>query len=1210
MLENEKIIKENIKLPDNILSETDEVKIEEPDKEIIKEEIKIEKPENIKVAEVKFTEDQQKDINELLEADVSLEDAKKIVTGKYKEGDTKTIDYEGKSEYEGDKEYFANEGIDLDLIMKTKPEAIKKSEEVFVDSAGVETEGGYISAKLLYEVNGYIADKDSEIKGKIRYELGFGLDGAQFKENNIKNMLIKQISESGKYDKETLKNYLNKIEVKTVSLNFQGQEKKGLVYRIPKELGGTNMFAAVDSPKIGMQDLSDAIADSGPIVASIIGGTFGSAAGPVGTVAGSAVSAGLSEYARLMYGYHKLGLQNDLYNAEDFQKVAFNAAIKYAAIDAAATGVFLAGAKLILPTILGKSQLSTSTIKEFIESEGKINTGLFKEVNKVKAQIKKEFNFTQAEVDNYFAVSIGKAILHSDQLIKKGSAAQRALLSDEVVRLENMSEFKALENKIIKATTKVSEVGNKAADDIIENIQKHVVGQAELGIKQAELALLTNTKQVAQLKSKFIDDLTVKYLDEFAVTIDDVYKQIQARLSVLDDNIGASLAKNTDTMVLNLKETLKIIGKESKNFKFSKGIFPSKLLTIPKGATAAVRAQIRTHNTLHSLGKYLDEGGFLKTGKKMTLTQQGFKELSKKNLTINDVIAIRQSVNTLIDITEGTHKGQLMLLSKSLDDNIYNGIISSGDKKLAAEFIERKELLEFKKTSFFDNFTKEFGHSGTGIGINNLRHSSQTLFDSIINTSNKSVANAGKLGDLIKRGIIPDATVRNIKNTLYLNYLNKVVPDEATGKALMSHKEFFKNFSKNYEAILGNKEFKRLYNTKKVIDAFDSSAAAIADINGIVHKFLGLPNWSALSNSGPGEIVEAILSKEFTKTQNLTKLLNALPVSIVKQIREIYLTRMMKAVTDGTFTPNIISKGRGTLLEQAKTGFVGEKLLGGQSTTTINGALMNGFLNNNRSALLQLYDPSFFQTMRSMADVLEMLQVPKNLANAADMNVKEATENAALFIDMIYGPLNHKRLVLNRFARLLDKTKLNSDNIFLFTDYGLFIEAAKKNFLAGNYPLWVGKLPEKERVTFIDKALKYIKMEDTTVGKIASKYLTRDSLINIANFGLNRGAGVRSTFDLIPRKKDWFLTPLRNPMVQKEYLEDQFQEMKGEDKMQDNADIFFPVDVTAKYAVKSLMAVFKGLKKGKEWVGERISEADKEEERDIKEEKFEKELAQ
>ena len=55
----------------------------------------------------------------------------------------------------------------------------------------------------------------------------------------------------------------------------------------------------------------------------------------------------------------------------------------------------------------------------------------------------------------------------------------------------------------------------------------------------------------------------------------------------------------------------------------------------------------------------------------------------------------------------------------------------------------------------------------------------------------------------------------------------------------------------------------------------------------------------------------------------------------------------------------------------------------------------------------------------------------KNLAKATNMSVKDATENAALFIDMIYGPLNHKRLILNRFARLLDKTKMNSDNIFL-----------------------------------------------------------------------------------------------------------------------------------------------------------------------------------
>ena len=1185
MLENEKIIKENIKLPDNIVSETDEVKIEEPNKEIIKEEIKIEEPENIKVAEVKFTEDQLQDINELLEADVSLEDAKKIVTGTYKEGDTKTINYEGKSEYEGDKEFFAKDGIDLDLIIKTKPEALKKSEAVLVDSVGMQVADNYISAKMLYEVNGYIADKDSEIKGDIRFKLGFGLDSPQFKENNIKNLLIKRISDSGKYDKETLAKYLDKIEVKHVPLNFKGQEKEGLVYRIPKELGGTNMFAAVDSPNIGMADVSDAVADSGPIVASIIGGTFGSTLGPVGTVAGSAVSAGLSEFARLMYGYHKLGLQNDLYTSDEFFDVAFNAAIKYAAIDAAATGVFLAGAKLILPTILGKSQLSTSTIKEFIETKGKTNTGLFKEVNKVKALIKKEFNFTDAEVDNYFAVSVGKAMLNSDQLIKKSSAAQRALLSDEVSRLENMAEFKALENKIILATTKVSEVGNKAADDIIKNIQNQVVGQAEYGIKQAELALLTNTKQVAQLKSKFIDDLTVNYLDEFGVTMNTVYKNIQARLDILDDNIGKTLSKNNDLFAFNLSKIIRKMSTESKSLKFSKGLFPSKLLKIPKNANKVLKTKIINQNLLYQLGKELEESGIKVTGKKMDVISKGFKELSKQNVKIKDMVLINKTVKELIErnADKPLYKGQLIQLRKAIDDNIYEAISTGTNKKLAAEWVERKNLLEFKKTSFWDNFTNEFGHSGTTVGMSNLKQSSDMLFNSIINTTSKSIANAMKLGDLIKRGIVPNSTKLNIESTLYTNYFNKVIPDEATGKALMSHAEFFSKFGKNYEAILGKEKYKALYNTKQVFKALDKVTAEAANINAVVHKFLGIPNWSSLSNAGPGEIVEAILSKEFTKTQNLTKLLQALPASTVKQIREIYLTRMMKEVTDGTFTPNWINKG------------VQKILPGGvSSTTTINAFKMNAFLNSNRSALIQLYDPSFYTTMRAMADVLEMLQVPKNLAKATNMSVKDATENAALFIDMIYGPLNHKRLVLNRFARLLDKTKMNSDNIFLFTDYAMFTEAAKKNFLAGNYPAFIDKLPTKKRGVFIDKVVNLLNRVPT-----------------LGLYDLGQGAGLRKTFNLIPKKYGLDIRPtLKNPLVQKEYLEDKYSEMKGDDRMQENADMFFPVDVTAKYAVKSLMAVFNGLRKSKEWVGERISEADKEEDRDIKKEKFKEELAQ
>ena len=1211
MVENEKIIKEDIKLPNDILSETDEIKLEDNNDEVKLEdkielkdnnqEIKVEEKEEIKpkknilekISETIFTsaaaaepdikvkdfnEEQTKDFNKLLELDIKPEEAKAIILGE--EIKTKKIDFKDKSEYEVDKEILANNGVDLDLIIKSKPEAASISEEIFVDSAGIETKGGVISTKLLYELNGYTADKENEIKGDIRFNLGFGLDGAQFKENNIKNMLVERITKSGKYDKEVLANYLDQIEVKTVTLEYEGKKKEGLVYRIPKELGGTNMFSAVDSPKISMDDLSDAAADSAPIVASIIAGTFGSAAGPVGTVAGSALAAGYTEYARLMYGYHKLGLQNDIYeDPEEFNKVAIAASIKYGLIDAAATGVFLTGAKLILPTILGKNQLSTNTIKEFIETQGKTNTGIFKEVNKVKDQMKKDFNFTQAEVDNYFAVSVGKAILNSDQLVKKGSAAQKALLSDEVTKLETKAEFKAIEDKIIKQTTNVSEIGNKKADLVIANIQKQIVGQAEVGIKQAELTLLKNSRGLVKLEQNFVDDAATKYLDEFGVTLDDAYQALEARLLTLNKNIETGVMKNKTPIKFNVSNAIKIFEKDLKKFTFKKGLFPTQLKTIGKKTSPANAAKIKAENKLFRLYSIFNDAGFQSTGKKLKDIKEGFKQLQKKkDLNLKDIITLKNAVNLLLETTENTTSiGALKQLSKNINANISQAIKESGtaaDTVLGKEFAEQLELLNLKRATFFKNFAEDFGSSTTKEGMENLKYNREKLFNRLINDTIDARAEAKAFGDLIKKNLVPDATVLKIQQALYRNYFNKVIPG-ADNVAEMTHTEFFKKFGKNYESLLGSKEYSKIVKSSDgVFKAIDDSFKAVNDINASVAKFLpGIENWSALSNSGPGEIVEHILSDRFLKTSNLTKLLNALPVQTVKEIRELFLTRMMKEVTGESFVTNRVAQ-----------------VVGGtpMRTGTINGAKMNAYLNANRSAIDQLYSAEFFTTMRSIAEVLEMLQVPAKLAKAADVSARKATENAALFIDMIYGPLNHKRLILNRASRLFDKFGLSQDNLMLFNDYGTFVEAAQKNFLAGNYPRWMTKLPQKERGAFLDKAMKAINKSIDFANKFPP----------IIGYGLNQGAGLRKTFTA---------NPVRNPLVIKEYLEDKVE--GDDDRMKDDADIFFPVDVAGKYAIKALMAVFG---KSKELTYDKAVEAldiaKETEERDIKKEKFEEKI--
>jgi len=143
------------------------------------------------------------------------------------------------------------------------------------------------------------------------------------------------------------------------------------------------------------------------------------------------------------------------------------------------------------------------------------------------------------------------------------------------------------------------------------------------------------------------------------------------------------------------------------------------------------------------------------------------------------------------------------------------------------------------------------------------------------------------------------------------------------------------------------------------------------------------------------------------------------------------------------------------------------------------------------------------------------------------------------------------------------------------------------------------KLPGAKREAVIDKVLKAIKLEDKSVGKFLSKEANLDNIVNRLNFGFNRGAGLRKTYTP---------NPLKNPLVYKEYGEDKFEEIQNEDPMQQNADVFFPVDATAKYAIQALKDVFG---KGVSIVKKPFEAAEKvkqEEKRDFDKEEFEKQF--
>ena len=221
------------------------------------------------MAEVKLNEDQQKDFERLIELGEDPKNAQAIVTGTFT-GETKKIDTT-KSQEEIEKQFLADEGYNLDLIKNATKEAEKSYNEILVDDVGIETQSGYVSKKNLYELNGIDANKDNEIKGDIRFKLGFGLDTDDAKKRNIKNLLLKDLE--AQYGADKVNEFKDSIDVKFKELKYKDRTSKGLIYKIPKELGGTGFYSAVDSPSLSKADISDAVADTGPIVASIIGGS-------------------------------------------------------------------------------------------------------------------------------------------------------------------------------------------------------------------------------------------------------------------------------------------------------------------------------------------------------------------------------------------------------------------------------------------------------------------------------------------------------------------------------------------------------------------------------------------------------------------------------------------------------------------------------------------------------------------------------------------------------------------------------------------------------------------------------------------------------------------------------------------------------------------------------------------------------------------------
>jgi hypothetical protein len=319
----------------------------------------------------------------------------------------------------------------------------------------------------------------------------------------------------------------------------------------------------------------------------------------------------------------------------------------------------------------------------------------------------------------------------------------------------------------------------------------------------------------------------------------------------------------------------------------------------------------------------------------------------------------------------------------------------------------------------------------------------------------------------------------------------------------MTHKQFIDKYGDNYRLILGDKKYNEFAKSNKAaLNQFQKSVDKQIQVQNKISEYLPGINIKTLDTGNPTAIVDEIFRVgKNSDISGLIKSINKLDPQLTTDIRKIYLRKFIKEASVDVETRTL-------------TGGTGERVTG------LNGQSLSNFLENNKEVVKQLFGDSFYSAHRDLARALKIIQEPLAVGKTGAPGLTEAANKAGLFVDIFAGPLNHKRLILNRMGRIYDGFDLGGDSLALLRDYNKFVEAAKKSYLGGNYPLILDALGKSKKPA--DKTLlkRFIKAFE----------------------------GSRARYSI---------NPLTNPLTTKEYIKSQLED-KGD--LEGQPGVFTPVD--------------------------------------------------
>ena len=1054
-----------------------------------------------------LSEYQKESYNLYIANDIDKDTALKLATGELSAADYKEI-LESKPVTTED-QTIENAGYSVELSDKTKKKVAKQQAD-HAASAAVDDYSGesymfteYVpSKKDVVQAYGINAEVKNELPKEIRYALSLGINNETLTLRDAKNLYIKEyLLEDKGLDPELINLHKDKIKFKYQKLSkniFDGGkgEYNVLTYRVPEELGGTNKWTTTNAPTLypSLGDLSAIAGDVFTVGSAVAGAIGGSFVAPVaGTAAGSAGATFTAEMTKYAVGREIYGLGEGL-SDDDYYKMAMTQAAILAGIDLVATPAFLLTGAAIKKAVLtaAHDKISSKSIENVIKSGGELDQGLLKNLDEAK-KILKDHGIPEKVADDYLVASVNKAFPLAELKAPK-SISKKVLSEIEMGRANKTIKTKEVENNIIKIVSGLDNVNitGSQKDDIINNISNQLIKIRKAETNAAKEMVKSAEGKLIKFKT---DNPVVNEIDQLGISFAKINQGIKTILFDAEQSVKRIAANSNVKFNLNIGETKKVLNNIIKEYS-EKVVQRMKKPTKTSSPQYVKKylANQKVKEFYETLSKYSSREDIVQFTK---ILKAGV--INIENMSYSQVMAWRKLIMAAEsgEMT-GVMANALRKLKKPFDNAIQDSLPQ--DSKLLIAHNEYDHLLSMYQNSFLRELSQQFGY-GSGIKVSR-QASIVGEGDKVIKyftEGEDALSNAGRLKEILDSKLKP-VTVANknkIYNALYEKYFKQVYKEPGSGKDVMKHSEFVAKYGRVYETILGKEVWAKFASSSKnALKVMDDAVNNQLKISKEISEALPGLSVKVLDKQNPTEIVKHILTK--MRGDNVSKLVSNLNKTV---------------------------EGRG-VLQDIRRVFVYDFLDQTKVNGLHNGIRLNTFLDTNKEAIEQLFNKNFLETYRSIAKGLTALQDISFLgANAANKSITEVANQAGLFVDIWAGPLNHKRLIINRLARIYEMFGLGGDSINVLMDYKMFLEAAKKSALGGNYHM----------------------MLDVLSG---SKNPAHKSLL-------------RKFTEIIWRKPTEYKGLSKKAAITLEYVKDKAEDIGGDNRpMPDDPDVFTVVDET------------------------------------------------